>query len=563
MRIAIAQLDFTVGAFTANLEKIARTVARARAERADLCVFSELATTGYPPRDLLERNDFLAKNLAMLDRVAALATDLGIIIGFVDRTPRHDGRSLRNAVALCVDGKVVACRYKSLLPTYDVFDEDRYFEPATEVEPVSFRGVSLGLSICEDAWNDREFWPERRYDRNPIHELVDKGAELLINISASPFSRGKRGLRCRMIQQQAVRHERHFLCVNQVGGQDELVFDGTSVGFGPNGGKLFQAEDFAEDFLVAEIPEAGLCQAAPAAAGPIREGSQSELEEVYRALVLGVADYTRKCGFDEVVIGLSGGIDSALTAVIAADALGPDRVLGVSMPSRYSSAHSKTDAAELANNLGITFRTIEIDPVFASLLTQLEPCFAGRAPDVTEENLQARVRGAVLMALSNKLGSLVLTTGNKSELAVGYCTLYGDMCGGLAVISDVPKTLVFELARFVNRDGVRIPISTIEKPPSAELRPDQKDEDSLPPYQILDRILELYIEGAESRDELVAAGLDPATVAEVTCLVDRNEYKRRQAAPGIKITSKAFGVGRRYPVTADYRAIAQSPKPRP
>ncbi|HVB38186.1 MAG TPA: NAD+ synthase [Vicinamibacterales bacterium] len=558
MRLALAQLNFTVGAFEANFERMRAALTRAREAGAELVVFSEMAATGYPPRDLLTHAGFVQANVALVERVAALTDDrLGAIVGFVDPNPSREGKGLFNAAAVCLGGRIIARRYKSLLPTYDVFDEDRYFEPAREVAPVDFKGLRLGITICEDVWNAKDFWPSRLYHRDPVDEVVRAGADLLINISSSPFSLGKPAVRREMIRQDAMKYGRYFFYLNQVGGNDELVFDGHSLGFDPNGDVVLRARDFDEDFLVYDVP-VGPGAAAAGSPGVMADVSGSRVEEAYKALELGLRDYVRKCGFTDVVVGLSGGIDSALTATLAACAIGPQHVLGVSMPTRYSSDHSRRDAEALAHNLGIPYRQIPVDGVFGAYLATLAPVFEGYREDVTEENIQARIRGAVLMALANKFGSLVLSTGNKSELAVGYCTLYGDMAGGLAVISDVPKTLVYELARFINRDGTRIPESTITKPPSAELKPGQTDQDTLPPYDVLDRILEAYVERNLDVDGICGLGLDAALVQKVVNMIDRAEYKRRQAAPGLKITSKAFGVGRRYPIAADYRAVMRA-----
>jgi NAD+ synthetase len=412
----------------------------------------------------------------------------------------------------------------------------------------------VGLTICEDVWNDRDFWPKRLYHRDPVHELVDAGADLLLNISASPFSLEKADLRRRMIRQEAVQHRRSFFYLNQVGGNDELLFDGHSIGFDAEGREILRAAEFEEDFLTIELPATD----APPSVPLLRSSAASPDEAAYRALVLGLRDYTRKCGFTHAVLGLSGGVDSAVTACLAAAALGPARVLGVAMPSRYSSSHSVADAEALARALGIGYQLLPIDGVYQAYLDTLAPVFAGRSPDTTEENLQARVRGALLMAISNKQGGILLSTGNKSELAVGYCTLYGDMCGGLAVISDVPKLLVYRLAAYINRDRVIIPPSTLTKPPSAELRPDQRDTDSLPPYEVLDPIIAAYVEQQLDADAIQHLGFDAAIVADVIRRVDASEYKRRQAAPGIRISSKAFGVGRRYPIAADYRAMGDT-----
>ena len=551
MRVALAQLDFTVGAFDTNFSKMRDAIGRAEAAGARLVVFSEMAATGYPPRDLLNHDRFVDLNLRLVDRVAALSTgQLAILIGFVDRNHSPAGKRLFNAVALCHSGRVAGRRHKSLLPTYDVFDEDRYFEPASAVSPIELCGSRLGVTICEDVWNDRDFWPKRLYHRDPVSELAAQGSDLLVNISASPFELGKAALRREMIRQDARKHGRMFLYLNQVGGNDELVFDGHSIGAASDGRDVVRARDFAEDFIVVDT-DGGDDQGTAV----LRDVAASDEDAAYRALVLGLGDYAGKCGFSSVVVGLSGGIDSAVTACLAAAAVGPDHVLGVTMPSRYSSAGSVTDAEELARNLGIRFETIQIDAIFQSYLDALAPVFGDRPPDLAEENLQARVRGAALMALSNKFGHLLISTGNKSELAVGFCTLYGDMCGGLAILNDVPKTLVYRLAAFINRAGVVIPSSTITKPPSAELRPNQLDVDSIPPYEILDPIIEAYVERHLDADTISALGFDRGVVIDVLRRIDLNEYKRRQAAPGIKISSKAFGVGRRYPMAADYGAF--------
>jgi NAD+ synthetase len=552
MRIALAQLDFTVGAFDANFEKMRTAIAAASTAGARLVVFSEMAATGYPPRDLLDHPRFVDLNLALVDRVAGLSNgDLAVLLGFVDRNPSTVGKRLYNAAALCSSGRIVGRTYKSLLPTYDVFDEDRYFEPAPAVAPLVLGSTRLGVTICEDVWNDRDFWPERLYHRDPVCDVAEQGADVLLNISASPFRLGTAELRRQMIRSEALKNRRHFFYLNQVGGNDELVFDGHSIGIDPYGREVVRARDFVEDFVVYDVPGPGESAPEPV----LHEVSASEPEAAYHALVLGLADYTRKCGFSRVVLGLSGGIDSAVTACLAAAALGPDAVLGVAMPTRYSSKQSCTDAAELARNLGIEFQVIPIDGVFQTYLDALAPSFDGRLPDLTEENLQARVRGAVLMALSNKFGRMLLSTGNKSELAVGYCTLYGDMSGGLAILNDVPKTFVYRLAAYINRERTIIPTSSITKAPTAELRPNQLDADSLPPYDVLDGIIDAYVGRQLDLDAICALGFDRATVQEVIRKIDTSEYKRRQSAPGIKISSKAFGVGRRYPIAADYSAF--------
>ncbi len=559
MRFALAQLNFTVGAFDRNFEQIADAAARARRAGADLLVLSELATTGYPPRDLLNHRRFVDANLALRDRIAALSDgDLGILVGCAEPNEASEGKPLFNTAVLCHDGRVVARHRKTLLPTYDVFDEDRYFEPGAEATPIVFKGVRLGVTVCEEVWNDAGFWPRRLYPHDPVVDLAAAGVDLFVNISSSPFTTGKAALRREMIRQQAIKHRRAFLYVNQVGGNDELIFDGHSLAFAPNGDLLARAKDFDEDFVVVDV-DAG---SAELKLGPTKSPTKSELarvsqsreEEVWGALKLGLRDYTAKCGFRSVVLGLSGGIDSALTAALAAESLGSAHVTGVAMPTRYSSAHSLADAETLARNLGIRFHTIPIDAIFQSHLDALAPALPG-ALVVAEENIQARVRGAVLMAFSNTEGSMLLSTGNKSELAVGYCTLYGDMCGGLAAISDVPKTLVYDLARYVNREREVIPCSSITKAPSAELRPNQTDQDTLPPYEVIDAVIEGYVEKDEDIAGIVAGGIDRAVAESIIGRIDRNEYKRRQAAPGLKITLKAFGVGRRYPIAADYRSL--------
>ena len=551
MRLLLAQLNYVVGAFDENFAKMAAAVDEGRRQSVDLVVFTELATTGYPPRDLLRHDRFVDLNLAQLDRLAALtAGGPAVLTGFVDRNPRPTGKRLHNAVALCENGQVTARRYKSLLPTYDVFDEDRYFEPAQGVEPIVFGGRRLGVTICEDVWNDRDFWPSRLYHRDPVEELADQQVDLFINISASPFTADKSDLRRRMIRQEAIAHRCLFLYVNQVGGNDELVFDGHSIGIDAQGQEVVRGRSFAEDLIVCDVPF-GDGPALP----PLEPVERSLEEDVYDALVLGLRDYATTCGFSRAVIGLSGGIDSALVACLAVEALGSSNVMGVAMPSRYSSPGSVADAEAVARNLAIDYHVVPIDGIYQAHLDALAPVFAGRPADSTEENLQARARGAVLMALSNKFGSILLTTGNKSELAVGYCTLYGDMAGGMAVISDVPKTLVYRVSRFINREREIIPVSTLTKEPSAELRPDQRDTDSLPPYDVLDPIVQAYVEEHLGADAIVARGFDRQTVLDVLRLIDNSEYKRRQAAPGLKISSTAFGVGRRFPIAADYRPL--------
>ncbi len=544
MRVALAQLNTTVGDLAGNEARILAAYQRGVTAGADLVMTPELAITGYPPRDLLLRRRFVAQNLAVLDRLAATAGRTGLLVGFVGENPTRPGRETTNAVALLQHGRILATRAKTLLPTYDVFDEDRYFEPAAENQPVEFNGRRIGLTICEDLWNDEDFWRDRRYRRNPAVELVEAGAECLFNVSASPWHLGKNRVRHAMLASLVAKTRRPLFYCNLVGGNDELVFDGASLAFNAQGQLLARGALFDEDFVMVDC----------AAGAPLPAAADlADEEKLFRALVLGLRDYLHKCGFKSAVLGLSGGIDSALTAVLAVAALGREHVRGISLPSRFSSPGSLDDARSLAANLGIRYDVIPIEAAFATVKQQLAPVFAGLAEDVTEENVQARLRGVILMALSNKFGSLLLTTGNKSEMAVGYCTLYGDMCGGLAVISDVPKTTVYRLSRWINREREIIPAASLTKAPSAELRPNQTDQDSLPPYDMLDAILEAYVVEGRSAEEIVATGFDAAAVRRVVRLIDLSEYKRRQAAPGLKVTSKAFGVGRRIPIAQRYR----------
>ncbi len=541
MKLALAQINTTVGDFAGNLALIRKAYARGMADGAELVVAPELAITGYPPRDLLLKSGFIEGNLAALTELAQSVGEVGLVVGHVGINEKHPGRQAVNAVSLLHHGKVAATRTKTLLPTYDVFDEDRYFEPAPDNTPVEFNGRKLGLTICEDVWNDDSFWADPRYRANPVDGLVKQGAEVIVNVSASPWNLGKEGMRREMLASLATNAQRPVVYCNAVGGNDELVFDGGSLALNAQGEVLAAGAQFVEALVAVDLD--GTVQAV---------SEPQEMALLHDALVLGVQDYLGKCGFRSAVIGLSGGIDSAVTAALAVKALGAENVRGISMPSAYSSQGSLDDSAALAANLGIQYDVIPIHAGFEMMKASLEPIFGDRPEDVTEENMQARLRGLILMATSNKFGSLVLTTGNKSELAVGYCTLYGDMCGGLAVISDVPKTKVFELAHWINRDEVIIPEATITKPPSAELRPDQKDQDSLPPYEVLDAILERYVVESQSVSEIVTSGFDEATVQRIVRLIDLNEYKRRQAAPGLKVTSKAFGVGRRIPVAQRY-----------
>ena len=542
MRIALGQINTTVGDFQGNSAKIIDYSLRARDAGVDLILFPELSICGYPPRDLVERPWFVERNRQTAEMIAQKTSGIAVICGLVTPTRSATGKTVLNSAALLGDGKVAAIQSKRLLPTYDVFDESRNFAPAEKQDLITLAGTPCALTICEDAWNDKNFWDRRLYGIDPVEDLVGAGGKILLNISASPFYLNKRELRQDMLAALARHYRIPVAMVNQVGGNDSLVFDGSSLALGPDGQVIAQAKSFAEDLV---------CFDTQTLSGDIHERDESLEGSAYAALVLGTRDYVRKCGFKRVVLGLSGGIDSALTAAIAVDALGKESVIGVGLPGPYSSQGSIDDAAELARNLGIRFEIVRIGEVFNSYLSALHPVFRDLPQDVTEENVQARIRGSVLMALSNKFGALVLTTGNKSELGVGYCTLYGDMCGGLAVISDVPKTLVYRLSRYINSRRAVIPESTLEKAPSAELRPNQKDSDSLPPYEVLDTILEAYVEDNQPPEAIAAEhGIDLALVRQVTQMVDRNEYKRQQAAPGLKISPKAFGFGRRYPIAA-------------
>jgi NAD+ synthase (glutamine-hydrolysing) len=543
MKIALAQFNPTVGDFAGNAARILALSSQAQQRGAELAVFSELCVCGYLPQDLLERPAFIERNRQTVEGLAG-KLPIPAIVGFAGRTNLPTGKPIANKAALLAGGRVAFEQSKMLLPTYDVFDESRYFQPAERQSAFSLEGEALGISICEDVWNDKDFWAKRLYERDPVAELVRQGTSVLINISASPYTLDKRALRREMLQALARHHHRPVIYVNQVGGDDTLIFDGGSMAISAEGRVVAQASAFDEDLVLFDTVTGQ---------GEIHEQPKGELEYVYRALITGTRDYVRKCGFSKVLIGLSGGIDSAVVAAIAVDAVGRENVLGVSMPSQYSSEGSKTDAKKLADNLGIELRTLPIREVFEAYLKALKPAFGDRPMDVTEENIQARIRGNFLMALSNKFGSLVLSTGNKSELAIGYCTLYGDMAGGLAVISDVPKLMVYELANFINREREVIPRATIEKPPSAELRPNQKDEDSLPPYHVLDRILKAYIEDLRAPGEIADHyGFDLKLVQNIALRVDRNEYKRKQAAPGLKITSRAFGFGRPFPIAQKF-----------
>ena len=538
MKIALAQINTTVGDIQGNRDRAIRVIEQAKVLQADLVVFPELCLTGYPPRDLLGLHGFVDSNLKALEEIASRTDSLGVVIGFLDPNKKNEGRDFHNAAALLSEGKIQAVVHKTLLPTYDVFDEDRYFEPSDSVRLVPFMGRTLGISICEDAWNAEDFWPRPLYSSNPVRCQVEKGADLLINISASPYEMTKLRTRYEMLKNHVLKLGVPLVYVNLVGGNDDLLFDGNSLVLGSNGNIIVRGKNFEEDLVVADPDSSQDCG--------YTDGEP--VENLFNALVMGTRDYVHKCGFKSAILGLSGGIDSAVTACIAAEALGKENVRGISMPSMYSAPESYEDARTLAQNLGINFEVVPIRPIFEQFQKSLAGIFEGRPEDETEENLQARIRGTILMALSNKFGPLVLATGNKSELGAGYCTLYGDMVGGLGVISDVPKTLVYALAKYINRGKEIVPINTIQRPPTAELKPDQKDQDSLPAYEILDGILKLRVEEQMSVDEIVSSGYERKTVEKLVRMIHVNEYKRRQAAMGLKVTTRAFGSGRRMPI---------------
>ena len=540
MKIALGQINPTIGDFSGNSRKIIDCARQAHSHGAEMVLFPELSVCGYPPRDLLEKPAFVARNQQVVNEIAQAIPDITVVCGFVSPAKVETGKSVMNSAAVLRGGAVQFVQSKMLLPTYDVFDELRYFDPAESQKLFPIGDKKLALTICEDAWNDKHFWHRRLYRVDPVDELLHAGGNVVLNISASPFHLGKRELRRQMLETVARDNKVPVVFVNQVGGNDSLVFDGSSMVIAPDGRIVAQAKSFAED-LVFYDTEIGQ--------GDIHDQTAMGDASAYAALVLGTRDYVHKCGFRKAIIGLSGGIDSALTAVIAVEALGKENVTGFAMPSQYSSDHSVKDARSLACKLGIRFEVVPIAGIFDSYRQSLAPLFAGMPEDVAEENIQSRIRGNILMAMSNKFGELVLTTGNKSELAVGYCTLYGDMVGGLGVISDVPKTMVYSLSRYVNSLKPVIPQSTIDKPPSAELRPNQKDSDTLPPYEILDNILEDYVEDYRTAEQIASdRGYDVKLVRDVIRMIERSEYKRQQAAPGLKITPKAFGFGRRFPI---------------
>ncbi len=540
MRIALLQINPTAGDINGNSALIIRGARTAQSQAADLVATPELALMGYLPRDLLMSRGFVKRSGEALARIAVeLKNGPAMLVGVATPNPSDIGRPLFNSAVLLRNGSVGPVFHKTLLPTYDVFDEDRYFEPAPEPQILELKGWRLGISICEDVWNDRDFWQRRRYHQDPIEILAKAGAQAIINLSASPFTVGKQLLREQMLGHIAEKYRLPLAYVNQVGGNDDLIFDGRSGAWDAQGRLFARAKGFQEDVVVADL-ERGT--------GEVAEDDFEAEAEVWNALVLGVRDYARKTGFTKVLLGLSGGIDSALTAAIAADALGPENVLGVMMPSCYSSRGSVEDSEELARNLGIHTLALPIAEVMQSYEGVLAEAFRGFRADVTEENIQSRIRGNLLMALSNKYGSLLLTTGNKSEMSVGYCTLYGDMNGGLAVIADLPKMMVYRVSRWRNRRRADIPEAILTKAPSAELRPDQTDQDSLPPYELLDQILELHVEQSQAAEEIIARGFDEATVRKVLRLVRTAEFKRKQAAPVLKVTSRAFGTGWRMPI---------------
>lgn len=540
MQIGFAQINTTVGDIRSNRERIFSAYEKAVSSGAELVLTPELALTGYPPQDLVFKSGFVPETLKSLNELHRAVGAVPLLVGYVDFNPGKTGKPFVNACAILIKGEPVRKVFKTLLPTYDVFDEARYFDPALDQEPVELLGMKIGITICEDIWTDK-YLKSDLYRQDPVLNLVSKGARAVLNLSSSPYCVGKPAIRREMVSELAATYQVPFYLCNSIGGNDELIFDGNSFAVDAAGKTIFQMAGFLEEVSVAR-----------STAEPICAVNLSPEQEIYEALVLGVRDYFSKCGFKSAVLGLSGGIDSAVTAVLAVAALGKENVVGVSMPSQYSSQGSLDDAAGLAKNLGIVRHVVSIKEPFDVLKSRFKEIFIGRSEDTTEENMQSRLRGLTLMSMSNKFGHLLLTTGNKSELAVGYCTIYGDMCGGLAVISDVPKTIIYQLARWINREKEIIPNDSIEKPPSAELKPDQKDQDTLPPYEVLDEILRLYVEEQWSLEEIANRGFDPEIVRWIQRKVDMNEYKRRQAAPGLKVTSLAFGIGRRMPIAQRY-----------
>ena len=539
MKIALAQINPTIGDFTLNTEKIMASAEKAIGLSCDLIVFSELVISGYPPRDLLEKKGFVKANLMHLHKLVKSIKGIGVICGFVDKNLGKQGNPLYNSAVLFDKGKILHQVHKRLLPAYDVFEERRYFEPGTECTSFLYKDCRMGLTICEDIWNDKDFFSRRLYPVDPVERMIKEGVDLLINIAASPYYVGKRESKWDMFARMAKKYKVPLLYVNQVGGNDSVLFDGISLAFDSKGKMTARARDFEEDIVIFDT------QSQKGDPHPV---SETDTESLLNALTMGTRDYVRKCGFSRALIGLSGGIDSALTACIAARALGKENVTAIFMPSQYTSQENFEDTKGLAANLGIKLFDVPIKGIFKKFLQDLSPLLKDVATEVTGQNIQARVRQIILMALSNKFGYLLLSTGNKSELAVGYCTLYGDMSGGLAVISDVPKTMVYRIARLINKKKEVIPKRVIEKPPSAELKPDQLDQDDLPSYEVLDGILKAYIEDNNAAEEIIEMGFEPSIVRDIISRVDRNEYKRHQSPPGLKVTSKSFGYGRRYPI---------------
>lgn len=546
MKIALVQLNPLIGDFKRQFRRIESACARAKSEGCELAVCPELALCGYPPRDLLERKDFVKANRSCLEQLMHSIQGIGVVCGLVDTNPDETGNFLYNAAVLFENGRILHQVSKQLLPTYDVFDERRHFEPGRPSRPFAYKGLRIGLTICEDAWNDKDTFKRRRYALDPVAQLTDDGIDLLINISASPFHQGKRAFRDSMLAALAKKHKVPVMLVNQVGGNDHILFDGASAVFDADGEIVARCRDFEEDFVIFDTA---------AERGDIRAVCESDTQAVLQALIMGTRDYVHKCGYKKAVVGLSGGIDSALTVYIAARALGRDNVAATFMPSRHTARDNYEDTRQLAQNLGIAHSVLPIDGVYEDFVGLLLPEADPSDLTLTEQNIQARARGTLLMGISNRDGCLVLSTGNKSELAVGYCTLYGDMNGGLAVISDVYKTLVYDICRLINQAGEVIPRRILEKAPSAELKPNQTDQDDLPPYEVVDSILKGYIEDGLSSEELIASGQDRRMVEDVIVRVDKSEYKRQQAPPGLKVTAKAFGEGRRYPIAKRFSPL--------
>lgn len=544
MKIALASINPTVGNLNSNYYKISDFVQKAVQQGADLIIFPELSLVGYPPLDLLLKKSFVEQAISFHNKIAELSKNIGIIFGSVTRFEDKIGTNIFNTAIVCFDGEIKSIHQKSLLPNYDVFDEVRYFEASKDIHLLNFKSKKIGVTICEDAWNDKDFWAHRNYEFDPVEENVKLGAEFIINLSASPFSIGKEKVRTEMFSSIARKHRVPVLFINQVGANTDLIFDGGIKVFDGNGNLIIASNRFEETIVLYDTD---------ISYDKINYSYPSDEEEIYNALILGIRDYCRKTGFQKVVLGLSGGMDSAIVAVLAKEAVGKDNVLCVMMPSQYSSEGSITDSEKLINNIGVKSTLISIQDLFNEFKSNLKKEFDDLPEDITEENLQSRIRGVLLMALSNKFGYLLLATGNKSELATGYATLYGDMCGGLAPIADVYKTRIYDLARFINREKEIIPNEIINKVPSAELRPNQTDQETLPPYDLLDKILYYYIEETKEEDEIVSLGFDSHIVKKVLKMVDRAEYKRKQAAPVLKVTNKAFGTGRRFPIVQGWR----------